>query len=90
MIVSALLCGAIVLLIGLVDLVRVGSDRGRAGLFLVLVATMWLVGLLNSLVHTRDGWASMPTGLILSVIVALLAIAAAWAGLPGTRAQETR
>lgn len=90
LITGALLTGALVLLIGLVDLFRARRGRGRAGLFLVLVAAMWVVGLVNALVHARDGWASMPTGLILSIIVAVLALAAAWAALAGTRGQEPR
>lgn len=90
LITGALLTGALVLLIGLVDLFRARRGRGRAGLFLVLVAAMWVVGLVNALVHARDGWASMPTGLILSLIVAVLALAAAWAALAGTRGQEPR
>ncbi len=85
---GALLFGAIVLIIGVIDFLRHRESRGRAGLFLLLVAAMWLVGLINALIHARDGWGTMPAGLILSVIVALLALGAAFVGLTGTRRAE--
>ena len=40
----------------------------------------WLVGLFNAFVHARDAWASMPNGLILSVVGAVLALVALWLG----------
>src|SRR3546814_8053827 len=43
--------------------------------FLLLLAT-WVLGFINALIHSKDAWASMPAGLILSVIVAALAILA--------------
>lgn len=70
-----------VLLWALIDLFR---RRARAPLiyFLVLLA-MFVIGFVNALIHGRDAYGSMPAGLILSVIVALLAIAAAWIGYSG-------
>lgn len=87
LIAGALLIGALAFLIALIGYFR-KRKNGRPGLFLLFVAAMWVVGFVNALVHARDGWASMPTGLILSVIVALLALAAAWAGLSGSRREE--
>ena len=53
--------------------------RHRAGLLgLVLLLAMFVVGLLNSFMHARDAWASMPSGLIMSVVVAALALLAIW------------
>jgi uncharacterized membrane protein len=49
-------------------------------LYLVLLAITWVVGFFNSFIHARDAWAMMPTGLILSVIVFLLACASSWIG----------
>jgi uncharacterized membrane protein len=40
-------------------------------------------GFVNALVHARDAWAAMPAGLILSIVVFLLAAAAAAIGLYG-------
>lgn len=87
LIAGALLLSVIFLVVALIDLVRRRSD-GHPRLMFILVAAMWILGFFNALVHARDGWASMPTGLILSVIVTLLALAAAWAGLFGTHRVE--
>jgi uncharacterized membrane protein len=38
------------------------------------------VAFVNALMHARDAWASMPIGLVLSVIVAVLACVATWLG----------
>ncbi|MCR6650073.1 MAG: hypothetical protein NVV73_00620 [Cellvibrionaceae bacterium] len=46
---------------------------------LALLAT-WVLGFLNALMHAKDAWASMPDGLILSVIVLLLACGSTWIG----------
>ena len=36
----------------------------------------WIVGFFNALMHARDAWASMPGGLVLSVITFVLACVA--------------
>jgi hypothetical protein len=36
-------------------------------------------------VHTKDGWAVVPEGLVLSFMVAVLAAAAVWTGFAGGR-----
>jgi hypothetical protein len=41
---------------------------------------MFALGLINSFVHARDAWGSMPEGLILSLLVTVLAVAATWIG----------
>ena len=68
------------LLIGaLVSLVRWRS--GRATLYFLLVLALFAVGLINSFQHSGDGWASVGTfGLILSILGALLALAAGTIG----------
>lgn len=85
---GALVFGGVVLAIALVDFFRHRDRGGRAGLFLLLVAAMWVVGFVNALYHARDGWAMMPTGLILSVVVAVLAIVAAVVGVRESRRVE--
>jgi uncharacterized membrane protein len=61
-----------------VGLIRTGGRR-RVLYFLVLLAT-FVLGFVDSLVHARDAWASMPTGLTLSIVVAVLAAFATWLG----------
>lgn len=54
-------------------------------IYLLLLAVAWVLGFINALQHAKDAWAVMPTGLVLSVIVTLLACAAAWVGLSNLR-----
>lgn len=89
LIAGGLVIGAIVLAIAVVGFFR-NRDGKRPGLLLGLLALMWIVGLFNALVHARDGWAMMPTGMILSLIATLLGIAAAGVGLRRTNRQEAR
>lgn len=69
-----------------IDLLRAGRRRGRPLLYVLILLAAWVLGFINVLVHAKDAWASMPAGLILSVIVALLAIAAAGLGFSTLRA----
>ena len=42
-----------------------------------VLAAMWVLGLVNIFKHSQDGWSSVETfGLILSILCALLALAA--------------
>jgi len=82
LIVGGLVFGGFALLYAIVDLFRTERDGRSVAYSLVLLAT-WILGFINALVHARDAWASMPTGLVLSVVVTLLACAAAWIRLSG-------
>lgn len=61
------------------------ARRHSGGLYLLLLLASVVVGIFNALVHSRDAWAAMPTGLMLSVVVLLLAAAASAIGLAGLR-----
>ena len=89
LIAGGLVIGAVVLALGIIGMFR-RRDGTRPGLLLGFLALMWILGLFNALVHARDGWAMMPTGLILSLIVTLLAFAAAGVGLRRIRREEAR
>jgi uncharacterized membrane protein len=55
------------------------SFRAKRSLIaFLLLAAIFILGLLNSFMHARDAWATMPSGLILSVIVTVLTAAALW------------
>jgi uncharacterized membrane protein len=82
------------LMLALVSAIVLLIERatGRAGPIrwpdFILLAAAALLSLVNVLVHTRDAWTSVvPTGLVLSVIVALLLIVA---GLRGWQVTRTR
>lgn len=77
---ALLLCG-LALLFALVNLIRAPRKAGHPLVYFVLLLATFVLGLVNAFQHAKDAWAVMPTGLVLSVIVALLALAAAWIGL---------
>lgn len=72
---AGLLFGAIAGIILLIDVLR--GIRGWLPFLLLLAA--WIVELINSFVHARDGWTAVAgTGLILSTIGAALVLLAGW------------
>lgn len=72
---AGLFFGGFVLLALLIDAVRTRGGWVAFGLF----GATWIVELINSFIHARDGWtAVVPLGLILSIIGALLALASGW------------
>lgn len=86
LIAGGLLVGGIALVLMLIGL-RHGDRRGgRYLLSLLVLAAAWILGLINALVHARDVWASMPAGLVLSVLVLVLAGVATWIGFSSRRA----
>ena len=80
MIVGGLVFCGLALLASLVGLMRRTPRRGRRGIYVILLLAAFVLGLLNAFVHAADAWASMPTGLVLSAIVAVLAAAASVMG----------
>lgn len=90
LIVGGLLLGGVALLWSLFGLRRIGLRAVRSPVYFLLLLTMWVLGLINSLVHARDAWATMPTGLVLSAIVALLAVGATTIGYSGRRPEAEK
>lgn len=81
---GGLLVAGPALLWGAVDLLRLPAGRNRRSLiYLSLLLATFVIGLVNALVHAKDGWAAMPSGLILSAVVVVLAAAASAVGLAG-------
>lgn len=83
---SWLIAGGLVLmgaalLWALVDVLR---RRGR-GIYLLLVLATFVLGFVNALVLARDAWATMPTGMVLSAVVVVLAAVAGAVGLADWR-----
>ena len=81
LIAGALLFCGLALLFALVHLVRARRKSGQPLIYFVLLLVTWILGLVNAFQHAKDAWAVMPSGLVLSVIVTLLACAATWIGL---------
>lgn len=55
-----------------------GRHRLRRLIYAVLLAALFILGLINAFQHSRDGWSSVGTvGLLLSIASSVLALAAA-------------
>jgi uncharacterized membrane protein len=85
LIAGGLVFGGFALVWALVDLLGARRRGGRSLIYVLLLLATWVVGFINALVHARDAWATMPTGLTLSVIVAVLACVATWVGFSSLR-----
>ena len=81
LIAGALLFCGLALLFALANLIRANQKKGQPLVYFLLLLATWVLGLFNAFEHAKDAWAAMPSGLVLSVIVALLACAAVWVGL---------
>jgi uncharacterized membrane protein len=82
-------CG-LALVFALINLVRAEHKGGRAVLYFLLLLVTWVLGLVNAFEHAKDAWAVMPTGLVMSVVVTVLSLVAAWVGLSNLRSGGVR
>ena len=90
LLVGALVFAGIALLFAIVDL-SVARRRARGvGLYALVLAVTWIVGLFDAFMHARDAWGSMPGGLVLSVVATVLACVATWIGFRARRIGDTR
>ncbi len=81
LIIGGLVFSGLAMVCALIRLLFAHNRGNGSGLYLLILIATWILGLFNSLIHARDAWAMMPTGLILSIIVFLLACASTWIGL---------
>ncbi|WP_114700203.1 DUF2231 domain-containing protein [Psychrobacter proteolyticus] len=85
MLIGALIFNGLALLGSVLSLVRADKRMGTPVAYFLLLLATFVLGLINSFIHAKDVWASMPTGLILSVITVILACIATWIGLTSWR-----
>lgn len=91
---SWLIAGALVLLGAallwtVIDAFRADAPRGGGKwVFVGLVLATFVVGFVNALVHAKDAGATMPAGLILSIIVFILSLVSIVFGFARTQAGE--
>lgn len=85
MLIGALVFNGLALLGSILSLVRADKRMGTPVAYFLLLLATFVLGLINSFIHAKDVWASMPTGLILSVITVILACTATWIGLTSWR-----
>jgi uncharacterized membrane protein len=84
--VGALVFGGFAMAWAIADWLRLSADRSaQRTVYTVLLVVLWIVGFFNSLVHAGDAWGSMPAGLILSVILVAMSLAATWLGFSNYR-----
>jgi uncharacterized membrane protein len=91
LIAGALVFGGLVGVWAIVDLLvaRRREGGGRALAYVVALALMWILGLINAFQHSRDAWSSVgTTGLVLSILCAVLALAAGWIAYSGAVVRE--
>ena len=85
LIVGGLVFGGFALLWGLIELLRADRRGRRPFTYVLVLLATWVLGFIDALVHAKDAWASMPAALLLSIIVAILAIAATVLGFSSLR-----
>lgn len=90
LIAGGLILAGLALLFVIFDLARAHRRVHGIGRYAVVLLATWGLGFLNALVHARDAWASMPTGLVLSVTVTVLAALATWFGFSDRHTGATR
>ena len=77
LIAGALVIAAVALVCALFALLPARRTPAALPHFVLLLAT-WVAGFFNALMHARDAWASMPGGLVLSVVTVVLGLVAAF------------
>lgn len=91
LIAGALVFAGLALAWAAIDFFRSDVKREpRGALYLLVLLTTFILGFINALVHGKDAWATMPEGLVLSVLVFLLAVAAVWLGFSNLRREGGR
>ena len=91
LIVGGLAMGVAAALAGIVDAIvsRNRIRHSRPWPHSVATLAMMALALLNAFIHSRDGWTSvMPTGLVLSAVVTVLALVTSWLGYSLDARQE--
>lgn len=73
---AGLVFAGLALLWTVIDMLRADLRGARPYTYFLVLLAAWILGFVNALVHAKDAWASMPTALILSIAIAVLAIVA--------------
>ena len=89
LIAGGLVFGALAVIAAAVALFRAERRGGLVLVYFLLVLATWIVGFVNAVVHGKDAWATMPDGLILSLVVVVLACIAKWIAFSGLRTGVT-
>ena len=90
MLIGALVFNGLAWLGSIVSLVRADKRMGKPVIYFLLLLATFVLGIINSFIHAKDVWASMPAGLIISIITVILACIATWIGLASWRTGGAR
>jgi uncharacterized membrane protein len=85
LLVGGLVLGGVTLLLALPTLYHRDQERRQKVICFVILLVAWLLGTVDALVHAEDAWGSMPEGLVLSAVVATLALLATGVGFSTAR-----
>ena len=89
LIAGGLVVCALAVIAAAVALFRAERRGGLVLVYFLLVLATWIVGFVNAVVHGKDAWATMPDGLILSLVAVVLACIAKWIAFSGLRTGVT-
>ena len=89
LIAGGLVFGALAVIAAAVALFRAERRGGLVLVYFLLVLATWIVGFVNAVVHGKDAWATMPDGLILSLVAVVLACIAKWIAFSALRTGVT-
>ena len=84
---GALLLSGLALLWSVIAVIGDRAHRRSMRFSALLLAAAWVFGFVNSLVHAKDAGATLPEGLVLSVLVFALVAAASWLALDSGRSE---
>ncbi|UUR08907.1 DUF2231 domain-containing protein [Sphingomonas glaciei] len=83
---GAMVFAGAALLWAVVDFFRGDRRRDRsAALYLLVLIATFVIGFIAALIHAKDAWATMPAGLVLSLITFVLALTSVWLGFASFR-----
>ncbi|WP_110666746.1 DUF2231 domain-containing protein [Salinicola halophilus] len=80
LIAGGLVFSGLALICALIGIFRPAASRGLSIAYFVLLLVTWILGFIDALIHARDAWAMMPSGMVLSIVVTVLSFAAIWIG----------
>jgi len=69
----------------LLEMLRARVRQVRTLFVALLLLAVFVLGLLDSFMHARDAWGSMPSGLLMTLATTALCLAAIWVGISARR-----
>lgn len=88
---GALVFTGFALLWAVIDFFRADVGRDRSSiLYVVMLLATFVIGFITALIHSKDAYATMPAGLMMSLITFLLCAAAVWLGFSTLRSGARR